>query len=99
MRLYRDIARKSFVNYPVRILSQLIKRGQRCRNILLYGSVGSENTWGANGSGSLADVGAVRDCGCGTSGGRGLRSPPAIGGVTLSDFGFSETWAAPSRVC
>jgi DNA polymerase-3 subunit gamma/tau len=30
--------------YPVRILSQLIKRGQICRNILLYGSVGSGKT-------------------------------------------------------
>lgn len=30
--------------YPVRILSQLIKRGQRCRNMLLYGSVGSGKT-------------------------------------------------------
>jgi DNA polymerase-3 subunit gamma/tau len=31
-------------DYPVRILSQLIKRGQICRNILLYGSVGSGKT-------------------------------------------------------
>ena len=31
-------------DYPVRVLSQLIKKGQRCRNILLYGSVGSETT-------------------------------------------------------
>jgi DNA polymerase-3 subunit gamma/tau len=31
-------------DYPVRILSQLIKRGQICRNILLHGSVGSGKT-------------------------------------------------------
>ena len=31
-------------DYPVRILSQLIKRGQICRNLLLYGSVGSGKT-------------------------------------------------------
>jgi len=29
---------------PVRILSQLIKKEQRCRNIFFYGSVGSETT-------------------------------------------------------
>lgn len=31
-------------DYPVRILSQLIKRGRICRNILLHGSVGSGKT-------------------------------------------------------
>jgi hypothetical protein len=45
------------------------------------------------------DDDAVRDCGCDTSGGRGLRAPPALGGVTLSGFGFSGAWAAPSMAC
>jgi len=31
-------------DYPVRILSELIKRGRICRNLLLYGSVGSGKT-------------------------------------------------------
>ena len=31
-------------DYPVRILSELIKRGRVCRNLLLYGSVGSGKT-------------------------------------------------------
>jgi DNA polymerase III subunit gamma/tau len=48
-RSYPDIARKSLArylgqDYPVQILSQLIKRGQLCRNILLYGTVGSGKT-------------------------------------------------------
>jgi hypothetical protein len=63
------------------------------------GISGSPSCRAANGSGSSADGDAVRDGGCDTSGGRGLRSPPARGGVTLSGFGFSGAWAAPSMVC
>src|ERR1700732_2480689 len=62
-----------------------------------WGISGSPSCRAANGWGSSVDGEAVRDCGCDTSGGRGLRSPPALGGVTLSGFGFSGAWAAPSR--
>ena len=41
-------------DYPVRVLSQLIKKGQRCLNILLYGSVGFRD----HGCRPHSDVGA-----------------------------------------
>ena len=50
MRLHRDIARMSFVrylDYPVRVLSELIKKGQRCRNIFFFmaASGGRQGMW------------------------------------------------------